>query len=154
MIASIDGRKYESEFKVEYYIKPEYEVKVNTDKTVVIGGERIKSDISALYYFGDPVKGARCRYSIYKTRYQDEAWHKDQEKSFYITESEYVYSQMELIKTGELNLDDNGSNGLPLMGFTAKTMLPRSQHCKMQQYTTIQMISSQQPFGIMTTHWA
>ena len=67
-----------------------------------------------MYYYGEPVKSVKCKYSVYKTKYNEEAWHKDQEKSFYLTEAEYVNSQMELIKTGELMLKDDGKVNLDI----------------------------------------
>jgi len=56
-------------FYVEEYKKPEYKVWVKTEKLHVRQGDPIHATIEARYYFGEPVAGAKVKYSILKRRH-------------------------------------------------------------------------------------
>lgn len=66
-------------FEVQEYKKPEYEVRVTTTKTRVLQGESVAAQIEARYYFGEPVSGAKVKYSIYRTRYWFPMWYEPDE---------------------------------------------------------------------------
>jgi len=59
----------EGSFDVEDYKKPEYEVRVTPAKPRVLEGDTAQATIEARYYFGEPVSGAKVKYSVYRTRY-------------------------------------------------------------------------------------
>jgi alpha-2-macroglobulin len=68
-------------FEVEEYKKPEYEVRVSVAKPRVLQGERVQATIDARYYFGEPVNGAKVKYSVYRDRYWFPLWHDAEEES-------------------------------------------------------------------------
>ncbi len=108
VLAEIDSKEYEAQFKVEYFKKPEFKVTVSTDESSYIGGDEISATIHGLYYFGEPLAGAKVRYSIYRTRFSDTQWMQEQDKQFYLSEQEYVYSRLELLESKEATLSSNG----------------------------------------------
>lgn len=55
-------------FQVEEYRKPEYEVRVTPATRRIVQGGRQAVTIQARYYYGEPVKGARVKYAIRKSR--------------------------------------------------------------------------------------
>ncbi|MEI9971637.1 MAG: MG2 domain-containing protein [Ignavibacteriota bacterium] len=56
-------------FDVEEYKKPEYEVRVTPAKFRILQGDTAQATIEARYYFGEPVSGAKVKYSVYRSRY-------------------------------------------------------------------------------------
>ncbi|MDA0814762.1 MAG: MG2 domain-containing protein, partial [Verrucomicrobia bacterium] len=54
-------------FRVEEYKKPEFEVKVNAPTEPVSLGEKITAEIVAKYYFGAPVVNATVKYKIMRS---------------------------------------------------------------------------------------
>jgi len=108
IIANINNKKFEGEFKVEYYKKPEYQVMVKPDKDIYVSGEKITASVFANYYFGEPVKEAEVRYSVYRTRFSDSQWESEKDKDFYLSEEEFVYSQMEQVDSGSTKFDKSG----------------------------------------------
>jgi alpha-2-macroglobulin len=62
-------------FEVQEYKKPEYEVRVTPAKPRVIEGETVEATIDARYYFGEPVNGAKVKYSVYRSRYWFPLWY-------------------------------------------------------------------------------
>ncbi len=66
-------------FEVQEYKKPEYEVRVTPDKPRVLEGDSVQATIDARYYFGEPVNGAKVKYSIYRTRYWFPLWYEPDE---------------------------------------------------------------------------
>jgi uncharacterized protein YfaS (alpha-2-macroglobulin family) len=52
-------------FRVEMYKKPEFEVKVEPQDRSVRPGASTRVRVSAHYYFGTPVSGARVRYKVF-----------------------------------------------------------------------------------------
>jgi len=61
-----------SNFRVEEYKKPEYEVVVDAPKEPVMLGEKITATISAKYFFGAPVTNAKVKYKVTRTKYSKE----------------------------------------------------------------------------------
>jgi uncharacterized protein YfaS (alpha-2-macroglobulin family) len=56
-------------FRVEEYKKPEFEVSVTPEASRVRLGQPASARISARYYFGGPVPGAKVTYRVYRTYY-------------------------------------------------------------------------------------
>jgi uncharacterized protein YfaS (alpha-2-macroglobulin family) len=56
-------------FNVEEYKKPEYEVKIKASQPRVVQGESVTATIQARYYFGEPVKGAKVKYTVRRAPY-------------------------------------------------------------------------------------
>ncbi|MBN1799329.1 MAG: hypothetical protein JW822_12180 [Spirochaetales bacterium] len=117
ILAEIDSKEYEAQFKVEYYKKPEFKVTVDADESSYIGGDEITATIHGLYYFGEPLAGAEVRYSIYRTRFSDTQWMQEQDKQFYLSEQEYIYSRLELLESKKARL---GSDGKTQISFITK----------------------------------
>ncbi len=104
----LNGQNYYSRFKVEEYKKPEYEVKVNTDKGVYIRGETIRADIDAGYYFGSPVSEAKVDYTIYRSVYE-RPWWWGYDWGWYFMDSDYYYAHDKvMVDSGTTALDNQG----------------------------------------------
>ena len=58
-------------FEVQDYKKPEYEVRVTTDKQRILQGDDIHATIDAKYFFGEPVANAKVEYVVHKAVYWD-----------------------------------------------------------------------------------
>ena len=54
-------------FRVEEYKRPEFEVTVTAPKDAKKPGETVEAQLSARYYFGAPVPGAKVKYTIRKS---------------------------------------------------------------------------------------
>lgn len=63
-----------SNFRVEEYKKPEFEVKVEAPKEPVRLGEKITATIQAKYYFGSPVTNGKVKYKVMRTSH-DSRWY-------------------------------------------------------------------------------
>jgi alpha-2-macroglobulin len=108
IIVSLNGQNYYSQFKVEEYKKPEYEVKVKTDKDVYIRGETIHADIDAGYYFGSPVSEAKVDYTIYRSVYE-RPWWWGYDWGWYFMDADYYYAHEKvMVDSGTAMLDDQG----------------------------------------------
>lgn len=55
-------------FQVEEYRKPEYEVRVRPGQARVLQGEDVSFQVSAKYYYGEPVTNAKVAWTLYRTR--------------------------------------------------------------------------------------
>jgi len=89
-------------FFVEEYRKPEFKVKVSTDKPFYVSGETIKFLVSAEYYFGAPVINSKVSYRIYETKInvnEEATWW----ERYYSRESYH-----KLVKTGETRTNLEG----------------------------------------------
>jgi uncharacterized protein YfaS (alpha-2-macroglobulin family) len=62
-------------FEVQDYKKPEYEVRVTPAKYRVLQGETVQAVIDSRYFFGEPVVGAKVKYSVYRSRYWFPLWY-------------------------------------------------------------------------------
>ncbi len=67
--ALIGEERTEGFFQVAEYRKPEFEVSLETDKDNYVNGESIKTTVSAIYYFGQPVKDAKVYWSVLSRDY-------------------------------------------------------------------------------------
>ncbi len=54
-----------TQFRVEDYRKPEYQVRVSPAKARLLQGETMEVVIDARYFFGEPVSNARVKYRVY-----------------------------------------------------------------------------------------
>lgn len=61
-----------SNFRVEEYKKPEFEVKVDAPTEPVMLGEKITAKIQAKYLFGAPVTKAKVKYKVQRTSYSQQ----------------------------------------------------------------------------------
>lgn len=64
-----------ADFEVQEYKKPEYEVRVIPAKARVLEGDTVQATIDSRYYFGEPVPGAKVKYSVYRSRYFFPLWY-------------------------------------------------------------------------------
>jgi hypothetical protein len=103
-------------FNVEEYKKPEYEVKIKPSKPRVVQGEKVDAVIQARYYFGEPVKGAKVKYTVRRARYYP-PWYEPDEGAYEQTEEEEGGGQYFSGEQGEeqdAKLDDNGELAISL----------------------------------------
>lgn len=63
--------RYASNFRVEEYKKPEFEVTVTAPEKPVSLGDKFNATIEARYYFGSPVTEAKVKYKVMRTSYND-----------------------------------------------------------------------------------
>ncbi|MFN0169696.1 MAG: alpha-2-macroglobulin family protein [Bryobacteraceae bacterium] len=94
-------------FQVEEYKKPEYEVRVTAEKARVLQGEEIAASISARYFFGEPVKGAKVTYVVHRQRYWFPLYAEDPEDGGAEGDDNY-YGEREQILEQQGQLDENG----------------------------------------------
>ncbi len=66
---AIGEERTEGFFQVAEYRKPEFEVSLKTDRDNYINGETITVTVSAIYYFGQPVKDAKVYWSVMSRDY-------------------------------------------------------------------------------------
>ena len=52
-------------FRVEEYRKPEYQVRVSSEKQRVLQGDKMQMTIDSRYFFGEPVANAAVKYRVY-----------------------------------------------------------------------------------------
>ena len=74
-VVKLDGDKIVhyyggSNFRVEEYKKPEFEVKVEGPKEPVKLGDKVTATIEAKYYFGAPVVNAVVKYKVMRESYR------------------------------------------------------------------------------------
>ncbi|MBV8895456.1 MAG: hypothetical protein JO051_03015 [Acidobacteriaceae bacterium] len=91
-------------FEVQEYKKPEYEVRVTPDKPRVLQGDSVQATIDARYYFGEPVNGAKVKYSVYRSRYWFPLWYDPEEEG----EEEIAGGDLYPDAAGEQISDDEG----------------------------------------------
>ncbi len=89
IITSIDGQEFYSNFSVEEYRKPEYEISVTSDRDAYVQGDELKFNLKAAYYFGEPVKNAEVRYTIYRRPIYWYWWESDDFAWYYRSSSRY-----------------------------------------------------------------
>ncbi len=106
---TVGGYTFEQSFRVDEYKKPEFEVKVTTDKSNYIQGEAITATISARYYFGEPVRGADVTYFVYRSRYYLPWWYfEDPIYSWYYGDEGYYGYGEEIVIRESATLDKDG----------------------------------------------
>lgn len=82
---AIKGGEFEGfmggNFEVQAYKKPEYEVRVTPSQGRVLQGETVQAVIDARYFFGEPVSGAKVKYSVYRTGYWFPLWYDPEDQA-------------------------------------------------------------------------
>ncbi|MFN3916963.1 MAG: MG2 domain-containing protein [Flavobacteriales bacterium] len=101
------NQQNEFKFRIEEYKKPEYEVKVNTDKEVYQTGEKVQVKVKADYFFGAPVAEATVTYKVlrkemYRPHYYRYWWYDDYYGS-------YTRYNNEIVKTGSGKINPDGT---------------------------------------------
>ncbi|GAB4362497.1 MAG: hypothetical protein OHK0021_06550 [Bryobacter sp.] len=74
-------------FNVEEYKKPEYAVKITPTAPRVLQGEAVSATIEARYYFGEPVRDAKVKYTIRRQRYYP-SWYESDSEGYETTEED------------------------------------------------------------------
>jgi uncharacterized protein YfaS (alpha-2-macroglobulin family) len=95
-------------FQVEEYKKPEYEVKVTTEKKRYLQGDSIRATIEARYYYGEPVANAQVKYVAHRSRYWPPWYIEDQEEQQAAGDDEDRYSEKEQVLEEAGTLDAQG----------------------------------------------
>ena len=80
----------DASFLVAEYRKPEFEVKVTTDKTEYINGEEIILDVDASYFFGAPVNEAPVEWRVTAREY---VFADPKERGYIFTDYDLVYGR-------------------------------------------------------------
>jgi len=107
LVSTLDGREHESGFRVAEYRKPEYSIEVTTGKKRYTRGERIRAQVSAQYYFGAPVAGAKVAYVVRRSPYF--FYPAPEEEAPYEEGGEFEgYAYGEVIEQGEAETDADG----------------------------------------------
>ncbi len=101
---------YYGSFEVQEYKKPEYFVKVETEKKHYAANDTIKATVSADYYFGSPVINGKVSIKIYRQNFWRPWWYWSPYSWFYGGFNSHLtneYGKRELIseQIGELNKD-------------------------------------------------
>ena len=102
-----------SQFRVEEYRKPEFEVTVAASTAETRPGVEVPVDITATYYFGAPVSDARVTYRVFRAPYSHHFHRPGPYDWLYgagygvIHEQPYAPGQ-ELVEEGELTTDADG----------------------------------------------
>ncbi len=65
----VEGQTFYGYFKVEDYVKPDFEVKLATDRPFYIRDETARVTVRADYYFGQPAAGADATLRVYRGYY-------------------------------------------------------------------------------------
>lgn len=104
---------YNAAFEVEQFKKPEYWVKVKTDKEQYYGKDLLKATVESKYYFGSPVDGAEVEYNVYKVRYYKPWWAFSEyawwyEDYYSNMDDNQEYNGAEYIYSGNGKLDKEG----------------------------------------------
>ncbi|MFA6449816.1 MAG: MG2 domain-containing protein [bacterium] len=114
VVTEIDGSVYNSEFSIEEYRKPEYEISVTPDSDTYVQGDALKFTVDAKYYFGEPVKKAAVSYTLYRRQIYWYWWESDSYSWYYRGASSryggYYNDYMgEQAATGRGATDDKGN---------------------------------------------
>lgn len=64
-----EGQTFRRGFRVEEYVKPDYEVKVETDEPYYVTGDTASVTVQADYYFGQPVTDAEVTLRVFRGYY-------------------------------------------------------------------------------------
>ncbi len=71
VVAQIDECVYYMDFRVEEYRKPEFWVKIKTDKDTLLSNDKIKIKVDAEYFFGEPVISASIEINIHRAEWKE-----------------------------------------------------------------------------------
>jgi uncharacterized protein YfaS (alpha-2-macroglobulin family) len=64
IVTIVNDHRFYTQFDVEAYRKPEFTAQASFDKSYYSGGDKVPVTISAKYYFGQPVPGAKVAYTV------------------------------------------------------------------------------------------
>ncbi len=108
--ARLDDQTFGTGFRVAEYRKPEFQVKVETDRDAYVQGDEIKVTVEATYFFGGPVANARLDWAVlsddYVFNWQGRGWYDFTDYDW--TRSRYYGSSGELIGQGQGETDEQG----------------------------------------------
>lgn len=107
-----DDQPYFGSFSVEEYKKPKYSVIVKTTREHYATNDSLNAVITASYYYGSPVSGAKVNLKIFRHTYWHPWWIKSEYSWFYNsynTGKIFDHSANELIFQKEVALDKNGN---------------------------------------------
>ncbi|MHC4938767.1 MAG: alpha-2-macroglobulin family protein [Planctomycetota bacterium] len=95
-------------FRVDEYRKPEYEVEVAFDKSHYVQKDTLRAVISARYFFGSPVAGAKVRYSVRESPHWSWWGPREPWLEWYGAVSRPYYGSGKEVDSGEGKLDADG----------------------------------------------
>ncbi|NPV54120.1 MAG: hypothetical protein HPY71_11440 [Firmicutes bacterium] len=107
ILTTVKGSTQYAWFKVAEYRKPEYQVTVKCPRPTYVAGDRVPVEVSASYYFGAPVAGARVRYYVYSQPYYT-YFSPPEEEGYYSYLSDEGMYYGELVTQGEAKTDGGG----------------------------------------------
>ena len=70
LVVKTDNSETVKQFKVNPYVKPKYEVKINYDKQNYLVGDKAKITFNAKYFFGEPAQNTNLDIYINSEKYQ------------------------------------------------------------------------------------
>lgn len=94
-------------FEIQEYKKPEYEVRVTPSQPRVIQGATVSTTVDSRYYFGEPVSGAKVKYTVYRSAYWSPVFYRDENEEGE-AENEGDGSAGEEVSAGEGTTDPDG----------------------------------------------
>lgn len=125
LITTVRGEEHTHQIVIASYQKPEFSVALTPDKKRYHRGETVTMTLSAQYYFGAPVVGAKVKYNVYSSPdYSDANDDSDSEEpdasgepdeAGFDSNGENYYGSVEA--DGVATLDENGK---AIIQFTAK----------------------------------
>ncbi|MFA6294793.1 MAG: alpha-2-macroglobulin family protein [Candidatus Paceibacterota bacterium] len=95
-----------TDFNVEYYRKPEYNLDINVEKDEFLQGENVSLHFSGKYFSGQAISGGKVKYSV---KYSANQYYTEENLEYYkkYGYSGYYYGKNE-IKNEEIELNDKG----------------------------------------------
>lgn len=108
VVVSKDEESYEAEFKVEYYVKPEFKLALSPVKKTYLPNEEVVFNVKSEYFHGEPVKNLEVEYSISRSKFTFKEISRDELKSF-LSFGEWNYTGIERLSNGSLTLDASGN---------------------------------------------
>ena len=118
MVVKTEANETTKQFKVNPYITPKYEIKINTDKQNYLVNETATINIGANYFFGEPVSNAKYTVYINGKNYQTVVADKNglASLSYKIEEAKTYTIKVEAVDTSNYFVEETSS-------FTAGTDL-------------------------------
>lgn len=134
LIALVGGERHEASFKVQEYRKPEFKLDLRPERTRYYRGETAKAVVSAAYYFGAPVAGAKVHYNVFTSPYSP--WETEDDAFFagFEGEGENDWGYRNLVSQGEAVTDAAGHVTL-----TIPAELPRTEGEPEDQRYTVEL---------------
>ncbi|MDI6771921.1 MAG: MG2 domain-containing protein [bacterium] len=128
---------------VAAYRKPEFSVSVAAEKPRYLRGDQVRIGLSAQFYFGAPVAGAKASYTVYRTPNWYAQWQAlyDDEPDEDVGTSEGYHGDGRPVAEGEVKLDEQGKAAI---GFRAE--FPDATDTPQDQIFSVQ-VSVSDPSG-------